>query len=193
MLTISFNSFPVLSTTRLQLRRIELSDANDLFILRSDPRVMKFMDKPLFTSVNEAVQVIDKIRSDFDSNESITWGMSLKGDLKMIGTIGFWKITKEHHRAEIGYLLHPDHWGCGLMQEAIKPVLDFGFNVMRLHSVEANVNPENAASIRFLEKIGFVREAYYKENYYFNGKFLDSAIYTLLAPTKQGGVDYQKS
>jgi len=61
-------------------------------------------------------------------------------------------------------------------------VLDSGFNTMRLHTVEANVNPNNLTSIKFLEKNNFIREAYFKENYYFNGRFLDSVIYSLLNP-----------
>jgi ribosomal-protein-alanine N-acetyltransferase len=181
MLEINFGPFPVLTTPRLELRQLELRDTGDFFKLRSDPRVMEFMDKPLMATIDEAEQTIGKIRSDFEANESITWAISMKGHRELIGTIGFWKIIKEHHRAEIGYLLHPDHWGKGLMQEALKPILDHGFGVMNLHSVEANVNPNNAASIKFLEKNHFVREAYYKENYYFNGKFLDTFIYSLLA------------
>ncbi len=68
------------------------------------------------------------------------------------------------------------------MQEAILTILDYGFKIMKLHSVEANVNPNNAASIKLLERNNFIREAYHKENYYYNGKFLDSAIYSLLTP-----------
>ncbi|MBL7961785.1 GNAT family N-acetyltransferase, partial [bacterium] len=174
MLEINFGVFPNLSTSRLELRQVASSDANEFLKLRSDPRVMEFMDKPLMASLDEAAEAIRKIQAAFECNESITWAISLMGDPKLIGTIGFWKITKEHHRAEIGYLLHPDYWGKGLMQEALMPVLDYGFRVMRLHSVEANVNTGNAVSMRFLEKNGFVIEAYFKENYYFNGQFLDS-------------------
>ncbi|MBP6649301.1 MAG: GNAT family N-acetyltransferase, partial [Bacteroidia bacterium] len=76
--------------------------------------------------------------------------------------------------------LHPDYQKQGIMAEALLKVLDYGFKTMKLHSVEANVNPENAGSINLLEKSGFVREAYFRENYYYDGKFLDSAIYSLL-------------
>jgi ribosomal-protein-alanine N-acetyltransferase len=62
----------------------------------------------------------------------------------------------------------------------MKPVLDYGFNIMNLHSVEANVNPDNLASIKLLANNGFKREAYFKENYFYNGKFLDTMIYSLL-------------
>jgi len=61
-------------------------------------------------------------------------------------------------------------------------VLDYGFRALQFHSIEANVNPDNAASIKLLERNNFVREAYHKENYYFNGKFLDSAIYSPVTP-----------
>ncbi len=66
------------------------------------------------------------------------------------------------------------------MQEAICIVLEYGFKTMNIHSVEANVNPDNKASITLLERNNFKREGYFKENYYFNGQFLVSAIYSLL-------------
>ena len=99
---------------------------------------------------------------------------------QMIGSIGLWRIDKAHYRGEIGYMLHHDHWGKGIMQEAIAAVIEFGFGPLKLHSIEAHINPANAASAGILEKNGFVREAYFKENYYFRGKFLDTAIYSLL-------------
>jgi ribosomal-protein-alanine N-acetyltransferase len=68
------------------------------------------------------------------------------------------------------------------MQEAMRVVLDYGFKEMNLHSVEANVNPSNTRSIQLLERNGFVREAYHREDYYYNGHFLDSAIYSFINP-----------
>ena len=93
-------------------------------------------------------------------------------------------MQKEHYRAEIGYVLHPAQQGKGIMDEAIKAVLQYGFETMKLHSVEANVNPANTNSMKLLEKNGFVKEAYFKENYYYNGKFIDSVIYSLITPKK---------
>ena len=97
-----------------------------------------------------------------------------------MGTIGYYRTTPEHYRAEIGYLLASKLHRKGLMQEALGVVLSYGFENMQLHSVEANTNPANLASQRLLEKFGFVREAYFRENYFFDGKFLDSAIYSLI-------------
>jgi len=75
-------------------------------------------------------------------------------------------------------LLDPQLQGKGFMQEAMQVVLDHGFRVMKLHSVEANVNPRNIDSIKLLERNHFVKEAHFKENYYYNGRFLDSVIYS---------------
>jgi ribosomal-protein-alanine N-acetyltransferase len=77
-------------------------------------------------------------------------------------------------------MLYPDFWNKGLMKEALEAVINFGFNNMHLHSIEAHINPANAASAGILEKMGFIREAYFKEDYFFRGEFFDSAVYSLL-------------
>jgi ribosomal-protein-alanine N-acetyltransferase len=66
------------------------------------------------------------------------------------------------------------------MFETINCMARFGFKEMKLHSVEANVNPLNERSKKVLERIGFKKEAHFRENYLFNGEFLDSIIYSLL-------------
>ncbi len=180
MLNLNFNPFPVLETERLVLRNVTPEDVNEIFLLRSDKLVMKYLDRPSAKSENEALDFIKMINVQEKNNEGVTWAITLKGIKKLAGTICYWNFQKEHYRAEIGYLLLPDYWGKGIMQEAFSPVINFGFNVMNLHSIEANVNPANAASIKLLERNNFVREAYFKENYFFDGKFLDSAIYSLV-------------
>jgi ribosomal-protein-alanine N-acetyltransferase len=80
--------------------------------------------------------------------------------------------------------LQPQQQQKGIMLEAMVAALDYGFSLMRLHSVVANVNPANEASKKLLEKNNFVKEAYFKEDYFFDGRFLDSAVYSLLTPIK---------
>ncbi len=184
MLNINFNPFPELSTENLVLRKMSVNDAEEMFFLRSDADVLKYIDREPARSVEEAVNFIEMINTALANNENINWAICLKDDPKLIGYICFWRIDRENHRAEIGYVLHPAMQGRGLMHEAMKAALHYGFNTMNLHSVEANVNPENQPSIRALEKNGFIREGYFKENYYSNGKFLDSAIYSLLTAVK---------
>ena len=182
MLNLNFNPFPQISTERLLLRQINNKDVNEIFFLRSDERVMKYLDRVPAKTLDDANEFIGKIIEQEKTNDAITWAITMKDEPALIGTICFWNILKEHYRAEIGYLLHPEYWGKGLMQEAFSEVINYGFKVMDLHSIEANVNPKNNASIKLLEKNNFTREAYFKENYFYNGKFLDTAIYSLLAP-----------
>jgi len=180
MLNPQFNPFPVLYTERLMLRQIVLEDSKEIFALRSNKEAMRFLDRPMAQSERDAVALIEKIEKDLIANDGITWGICLRNDSRLIGTIGFWRILKEHYRAEIGYMLFPERHGKGLMQEAIQVSIQYAFEKLQLHSIEANVNPNNMASIKLLEKNHFAREAYFRENYYFNGKFLDSAIYSLV-------------
>jgi ribosomal-protein-alanine N-acetyltransferase len=179
---LSFSPFPSFSTSRLTLRRITDEDDAEIFFLRSDPEMLQFLDRDPAVSIDEARQWIRAINEGTDNDQYIAWAIALKNDPKLIGTITFWNIKKEHNWAEIGYALHSKFQGQGLMQEAMTTVLEYGFKTLQLHSVEANVNPDNKRSIRLLEKNGFAREAYYRENYYYNGRFLDSAIYSLINP-----------
>ena len=181
MLELNFTSFPVLSTARLQLRELIPDDAKEIFFLRSDKEVLKYLDKEPAKSVDEAKEFIERIKNDQVNNDGILWGITLKDNPAIIGSIGYWRMQKEHYRAEIGYLLNPLFQGKGIMNEAMQGILKYGFEIMKLHSVEANVNPANKASMKLLEKNGFVKEAYLRENYYFDGKFLDSVIYSLIS------------
>jgi ribosomal-protein-alanine N-acetyltransferase len=91
----------------------------------------------------------------------------------------------EHSRAEIGYELAPEWWGRGAMTEALGAALRFGFTSMGLHSVEAHIHPDNTGSQRVLEKLGFVQEGYFRENYndLVEGRFTDTAVFSLLSTT----------
>lgn len=182
MLSVNFSPFPVLSTGRLMMRQITQEDVNEIFFLRSDKRVLQFLGKDPATSIEEASFFIKKINELEKNNDGITWGIILKDEEKLVGTICYWNITKEHYRAEIGYALHPDRQGKGIMQEAISEIIKYGFTIMKLHSVEAKVDPNNASSIKLLERNNFIREGLFKEDYFYKGKFLDSAIYSLLTP-----------
>lgn len=183
MLPIQLTPFPELRTNRLLLRELNESDAPMLLVQRSDARIIQYLDREPDTTLNQTLALIDLIKQNITDNKGITWGV-VRQDApeELLGTIGLWRMIPEHHRAEIGYGLHPDHWQQGIMSEAMVAVLAFGFQALKLHSVEANVNPQNQASRRLLEKHGFVQEAHFRQNYFFQGQFLDSIIYSLLTP-----------
>lgn len=182
---LSFLPFPELTTPRLRLRQMQVSDSAEVFFLRSDDRVLQFLDKEKCTSEDEAREWIEMVNGNLAPGDGLTWALCTHEDPTMFGSIAFWRMEKHNFRSEIGYTMHPAQWGKGFMLEAMGAALHYGFEQIGLHSVEANVNPSNMASIKLLERCGFVREAYYRENWYFNGKFLDSAVYSLLNPHSQ--------
>ena len=182
MLTVNFHPFPELETNRLKLQRIHETDEQDIFSLRSDQGLMQYIDRPHAQSLDDARELMQKIETALVGNDGITWAIHLKDTPGLIGTIGLWRMEKENYRAEIGYMLVANLQGKGIMKEALERVIEFGFADMKLHTIEANVNPANQSSIRLLERCGFNKEAYFRENYYFNGQFLDSLIYSKISP-----------
>ena len=182
MLTIHFPSFPTLETPRLLLREVTPDDAAAVFKIRTDERVMRYLGRPLHTDISESLLLIAAYREGFVQNEGVTWAICLRDQPTLIGTITFWKMDKVNHRAEIGYSLSADYWRQGIMDEAMTAAIEYGFKTLNFHSIEANTAPENEASGGILKKHGFVEEAYFRENYYFNGEFLDSRIYSKINP-----------
>jgi ribosomal-protein-alanine N-acetyltransferase len=180
MLEFNFTPFPDLTTERLHLRRVTTDDAPALFWLRSSEQVMQYIGRPRAKSIEDALELIQRYDDGLATKETINWGITLRDSPGLIGMIGYVRSNRPNHRAELGYMLHPDFHRQGIMHEAAKAVIAYGFEGMKLHSIEATIAPENQASQKLLEKNGFVREAYFREDYYFNGQFLDSAIYSLL-------------
>lgn len=175
-----FKSFPELESERLRFRKIYIGDANEIFFIRSNDDVMQFMDVPRHNSVGDSEKLIQTAQETYKKEAGIIWAIIEKDSKTFIGYLGFIRMTPEHCRAEIGYALKPQHWGKGYMNEAINKIVRFGFGEMHLHSIEANVNPLNERSQKVLESVGFKKEAYFRENYLFDGKFLDSVIFSLL-------------
>ncbi len=180
MLEVNFDPFPNLETARLILRRINDGDAEQIFRLRSNPVTMQFVPRPLAKTIDDAKKHIELIEGKIVNNEGINWAITLRGNPEFIGIIGHFDIKPQHYRAEIGYMLLPEFHNQGIVSEAVAAVLDFGFTDLKLHSVEAVIGPENHASAKVLEKNGFVKEAHFKENEYYEGKFLDTVVYSRL-------------
>jgi ribosomal-protein-alanine N-acetyltransferase len=182
MLQTDFSIFPELHTPRLVLRKIIQEDAPEIFFLRSNEAVLRFLGKEPMQTLKEASDFIRNISNDMQAGQSIMWGIALnEHPSQLIGNICFWNIQRNNFRAEIGYVLHPLYWKKGYMKEAIRAVIAFGFSVMGLHSIEARIDAQNLASAASLEAAGFSQEGYLKEEFYFRGKFLDTIIYSRLA------------
>ncbi|MDM1406259.1 GNAT family N-acetyltransferase [Myroides sp. DF42-4-2] len=178
MLTLDLPTFPVLETDRLRLRQTTLDDVQPIFSMRSSAIVMQYIPVPLATDVKEAEDYIHSLDERMKNKECLNWSITLKETGEMIGTMGFYRMQLQHYRTEVGYMLLPAFYGKGYASEALQRLVDFGLNNLGFHSLEAVIYPENKGSIRVVEKCGFVREAYFKDKEYHNGKFVDTAIYS---------------
>ncbi len=180
--TAAFAAFPVLETERFLLRAVTLDDVADIFRVMSDPRVTRYFGVPPMAALDQAQQRVQAIQTAFQEQAGVRWAITNRANGQLVGTGGFWRLIKPHFRAEIGYELAPEWWGQGVMTEAVGAMLGFGFTSMGLHSVEAQIHPANSGSRRVLEKLGFVQEGYFRENYYdpVEARFTDTAVYSLL-------------
>ena len=180
MLTFNFDPFPNLESERLLLRAVDDGDVEEVLALRSNPETMKYVPRPLAKTKEDAYVHIRTIKEKISNNSGINWAITIKGNNQLIGIIGHYKLQPENYRAEIGYMLSPEYKSKGYATEAIKAVVAYGFEQMNLHSIEAIIDPANSASERVLQKCGFVKEAHFIENEWYNGKFWDSVVYSLL-------------
>jgi len=170
-----------LNSARLRLRMLRASDVDALFALHSDPRVMRYWSTPAYTDVAQAQALFEKTDRGVRCGEFLYWAITVRGRDQLIGGCTLFSINATHARAEIGYALASDCWGRGYAQEALRAVLDHAFGVLRLHRIEADVDPRNAGSRRLLERLGFKHEGLLRERWRVAGEISDSAIYGLLA------------
>ena len=160
----SFIPFPVLKTERLTLRQLRINDDKEIFALRSDADVNKYLNRKRSKSIDDAKNFIQIINENIQRNNSIYWAITLKGTDKLIGTICLFDFSDDNLKAEIGYELLPGFQGKGIMQEAASKVIDFGSQQIGLTSIEAYTHSENQSSTTLLEKLNFKRHSAADDN-----------------------------
>ncbi|MBI1933155.1 MAG: GNAT family N-acetyltransferase [Ignavibacteriales bacterium] len=152
---LNFNPFPTLKTERLILRQLNNTDAERIFLLRSNVIVNKFLDREKHISIEESLSFINLINRNIEQNNSIYWVISPVENEKLIGTICLWNFTENNFSAEVGYELLPEYCGKGVMDEALKKVLEFGVTELKLNKIEAYTHKNNQASLKLLIKNNF--------------------------------------
>lgn len=175
-----FTPFPMLESERLRFRKLTDADAPAILELRGNAETMKFIPRPLLINLEGALAHIKLINDKIDENLDINWAVTEKNSDKCIGIMGFYRTQPEHFRTELGYMIVPEHKGKGYVTEAVKTLIDFAFNQLNFHSIEAVIDARHSASERILIKNGFTKEAHFKENFFYNNEFTDTVIYSLL-------------
>ncbi len=174
MRKLNFTPFPILITERLTLRCLEVSDDQQILMLRSDNRVNQYLARPKQKDIKESGAFISKINDGINNNEWIYWAITLKESPKLIGTICLWNFSSNKNVAELGYELDPAFQGKGIMNEALKIIIEFGFQEIELKTIEAYTHINNNNSSKLLLKNNFKQdeERIDKEN-------SDNIIFTL--------------
>jgi [ribosomal protein S5]-alanine N-acetyltransferase len=172
--------FPAIETERLLLRKPEADDIPQLYSIFSNPEATRFYDVETFSSLIEAEDLLESLSWRYSMKQQIRWAICWKGDKTLLGTCGFHSIETHHNKSEIGYELHPEAWGKGIMSEALDAIIRFGFISLDLNRIEAVYFPENTASKKLLEKKGFKVEGLLRKRFVHRGVFRDAAISALL-------------
>lgn len=183
----NFEAFPILKTDRLILRQLTLNDAKAVFAIRSDFAVTRLNIGSAYTSIEQARSLIESILDNYQRHSELRWGITLKnGDDTVIGMCGYNYWAQRDFRGSVGYDLARVYWRQGIMTEAVREVVKFGFEHMALNRIEADASIENEASIRLLKRLGFQHEGIEREQYFEGGEFHDLELFSLLKRDYKG-------
>ena len=175
-------TFPQLKTERLILREFRLDEADQMVLFRifSDRLVTRYYNLGTFTQPEEAWRLLQRRRNRFWQGRGIRWAITLKGNDELIGSCGFNALNKKKSTGELGYELARPFWQQGIMTEAVTTAVDYGFTHLALQGIEAWIVPANRASANLLLKVGFQSEGVLQKKGYWNGRFHDLELFTLL-------------
>lgn len=175
------DTFPLVHAHRVLLRQLTHADAPRLLAIHSDPEVMRWFGADPIRQPEDAITLIDMFNARWsDPVPGVRWAIQRRSDGVLLGTCGLGRWNRSWHSAVTGYELARDAWGHGYMAEALGAALGWGWARMALNRVEAQIHPDNAASIRLVEKLGFVHEGLLRQAGHWNGQYQDLLQYALL-------------
>ena len=155
MLNRTFTPFPILITERLTLRQLEIADEKEIFTLRSDDEINKYLDRKVSITLDDARNFINMVNENINKNDSLYWAITLKDRNILVGTICLFGFSDENETCEIGYELLTNFQGQGIMREALEKVIDYAFNTIKVKKIEAFFHRDNQRSTKLLEKLSF--------------------------------------
>lgn len=162
------------STERLILRSLTEYDAPEILTIRSNASINELLQRNPPKNSFEALDFILNIKRKTAKNEILFFGITLQNSPKLVGTICLWNFAKDRKTAELGYELLPHFHGKGIMSEAVRFILNYGFKDLRLNKIEAFTNKNNLSSIKLLQRSKFIL----KENRH-DEKFTENIIFEL--------------
>lgn len=175
----SFRTIPTLETDRLILRKILPEDEDDMYEYSRDPETSKYLLWEPHASRNFTRGHIRYLQAQYQKAAFFDWALVLKETGKMIGTCGFTEIYEREKRAEVGYVIAPAFHRKGYAPEALKRVMEYGFETLSLTSLSGRLMEDNKASEKVLTRLGFQRDDRKKESIHKRGKKQRILTFTL--------------
>ena len=181
------NDFPILTTERLLLREIVADDAAALFAIHGNAEAMRWFGTDPLTDIQQARTLVETF-ADWRKlpNPGTRWAIQRKDEPQLLGSCALFKWNRGWKSCMLGYELAPCAWGAGFMTEALSAILPWGFEYMALNRIEAQVHPDNMASIKLLRAHGFVQEGRLREAGFWLGQHHDLLQFALLHREYQG-------
>jgi len=170
-----------ISTERLILRGIRLSDAESIFKYRSNPQIYEFQNWKPRTLQDVQGYIREKVSEVPNIHD--TWyqlSILIKETNELVGDIGIHFIDPDNLQVEIGYTISLEYQGKGYASEAVAGVINYLFNNLKKHRITASVDPKNTKSIALLRRIGMREEAHFKKSIWFNDEWTDDVVYAIL-------------
>ena len=181
---------PVLETSRLVLRKLELADVDDMYGYASDPEVTRYVTWDAHISRENTLGYLKFLQQRYKTDRCLVWGVVLKENNKLIGTCDYVRIDNTSKCGILGYALAREYWNQGLMSEAVRAIIDFGFEVLDLNRIEAHCMVANLASERVMQKTGMTFEGILREKVFLKNQFISLKMYSILK--KEWNNDKQK-
>ena len=175
-----FSHLPTLETRRLILRPLRMRDAEDLYAYARDPEVSRYVLWEAHRHIGESRQFLRSAIWQYRKGLPGSFAVTLRDSGRMIGTVGFMWVNTDHRSAEVGYSLSRDYWNRGIMTEALRAVVAFGFDTLRLNRIEAQHELDNPASGRVMAHVGMRYEGTLRQRLRNKGRYVDVALYAIL-------------
>ena len=175
-----FSHLPVLETERLVLRAMRMSDARDLYDYARDPMVSQTVLWDAHQSIYQSRRFLRAAIWQYRRGLPASYAITLKDSGRMIGTIGFMWVNTDHKSAEVGYSLSRMYWNQGYMTEALRAVIAFGFDTLKLNRIEAQHQTDNPASGRVMAHVGMQYEGLMRQRLNNKGRLVDVMVYGML-------------
>jgi len=169
-----------LVTARMLLRPLRPDDASAVFHYAQDPEVTKYTTWDAHRTVEDSKRLIEHTIAEYQRGENAVLAMELKSEKKVIGTCGLINVSAEHCRGELVFVMAKEHWGGGMMGEALRATLTFGYGALQLNRIWAKVDPDNMKTTLVLRRAGWQFEGTLRQDVKVRGTFRDVKLYSLL-------------